>query len=289
MTPSSPFSRWAIPLLLLTCASTIAINHLFLTWTPVAYPAAYRTPAWLQRHLTLGYDKCLAVLYWFDVISNFGGKLADEADYSLLAEKLDTITTLNPHAGYAYYTAATALTWQLHSTRLSGPLLERGIRAMPEEWAWPYYRGFYSYFFDHDTKTAAKYLAIAAKHPNVPPILVRLAAKMRAQHAGLDTALAFLQQMLKKKQDPALRKKIEREIKRIRTEQVLRALDRIIAKIPNWHGDIQQLQRLGVHLPNTLPDGGHVIFNAQHKPVSSVEKDKRYQLFQSAAYRRTLQ
>jgi len=267
---------------------TASMNHIHLHHKPQITPSTYRTPAWLQQHLTLGYSKTLSVLYWFDIINTFGGKLADEANYSILAEKLDTITTLDPYAGHAYYTAATALTWQLHSTKLSGPLLERGIKNMPDEWRWPYYRGFYSYFFDHDTTTAAKYLAIAAEHPDVPPILIRLASKMRAAHAGLDTALLFLQQMLKKKQDPALRARLEQEIKRIHTEQRLRAVDRQLERIPDWKGDIHQLQQFGIRLPRQLPDGGHLIFDGQHRPISSIEK-KRYQLFQSSAYLRNHQ
>ncbi len=267
-------------LIAVTAAITVAINHAIPKYGASYHQGStYRTPAWLRQHVTLGYRRMLAVLYWFDVIGNFGGKLADEADYSLLTEKLDTITTLDPYAGHAYYTAATTLTWQLHSTRLSGPLLERGIRMMPEEWRWPYYRGFYSYFFDHDDAVAARYLAMAARRPGVPAVLIRLAGKMRAARAGLDTAQLFLEQMLKKRQDPEIRAQLESEIKKIRTERVLRELERRLAVHPGWHGDVARLEQLGIDLPDTLPDGGKVVFDDHLRPVSSVEK-RRYRLFQ---------
>ncbi|MDQ6963558.1 MAG: hypothetical protein Q9M13_01410 [Mariprofundales bacterium] len=275
-----------LPLLIaVALAASTTLNHFTPPPAAGSQPAHYRTPDWLQQHITLGYQRMLSVLYWFDIISTFGGKLADETDYFMLSEKLDTITTLNPYAGHAYYTAATVLTWQLHSTTLSGPLLERAIENMPQEWRWPYYRGFYSYFFDHDIKTAARYLAIAAKNPNTPPLLLRLTAKMRAEHEGLDTALLFLQQLLKKRQEEEIKTKLEQEIIRIRTEQLLRRVDHAIAHTPDWDGTLQQLRRRGVQIPEQLPDGGHIILNKRRVPVSSAEH-KRYQLFRSPAYLR---
>ncbi|MDX8413452.1 MAG: hypothetical protein R8J85_05135 [Mariprofundales bacterium] len=158
---------------------------------------------------------------------------------------------------------------------------------MPNEWRWSYYLGFYSYFFDHNTQMADKYLTIAIQHAEVPPMLIGLASKIRAAHTSLDTALLFLQQMLNKKQNPTLKSKLKEEIKRIRTEKVLRTLDAITTNIPDWNGDPQQLRDIGVHLPNTLPDGGHIIFDQQHHPMSSAA-NKRYQLFQSPSHSRKI-
>jgi len=279
---------WGITLII---AATFMITCLLNPLQPISDTTStttYHTPAWLKQQLTLGYSRSLAVLYWFNVISNFSGKNASEADYSILAEKLDTITTLDPYAGHAYYTAATTLTWQLHATTLSAPLLERGIYNMPDEWRWPYYRGFYSYLFDHDTKTATKYLTMAAKHPNVPPLLIRLTSRLRAAQSGLTSAELFLRQMLKKRQDPTIKENLKKEIKQIQTERVLQKLDRALSRIPNWQGNVRQLKSLGIHLPRKLPDGGTIIFNKQHQPISSIEK-KRYKLFQSSAYRRNSQ
>ncbi|MDX8413451.1 MAG: hypothetical protein R8J85_05130 [Mariprofundales bacterium] len=80
---------------------TVSINHATFANQSIKSPSTYHTPAWLKQHLTLGYNRTLSVLYWFDVISNFGGKLASETDYTLLAKNLDTITTLDPYAGHA--------------------------------------------------------------------------------------------------------------------------------------------------------------------------------------------
>ena len=283
MVVSKPFPL----LIVLSFACTLTINQALLGNKVASSPkpAAYHTPLWLQQHITLGYSKTLAVLYWFDFISKFAGKSAEEVDYAQLADKLDTITMLNPHASYAYYTAATVLTWQIHSTRFSGPLLERGIEKMPEDWRWRYYRGFYSYFFDHDQDKAIKLLTIAAKNPDVPLILIRVIAKMRAQKTGLNTALTFLQQMLRRKQDPTLKTALKKQIQFIKTEKILRKLDQALKAIPNWNGDMQQLLHYNIHLPNKLPDGGKVMFDKQHHPFSSVQK-RRYNLAKSPVYKR---
>ncbi|MDQ6951629.1 MAG: hypothetical protein Q9M26_08200 [Mariprofundales bacterium] len=284
------WQRGALPLLIaVMLAITIAINHHTHNekLTPIIHATQqrYSIPAKVRQHLTLGYNNALAVLYWFGVINDFGGKHTGKINYTTMAEDLNTITILDPYAEHAYYTAATVLTWGMHSTKFGAPLLDRAIKMMPEKWQWPYYRGFYSYLFDHHMRDADRFLAMAAKHPNVPPILIKLAAKMRAEHSGLDTALLFLQQLLKQKQSPILIKQIARQIVQIRTEKVLRALDKVLATIPHWHGDIRQLQQRHIQLPARLPDGGQIIFNPQHQPLSSVEK-RRYRLFQPPHYHR---
>jgi len=262
---------------------TIAINHQSATkqagTTVKVSSNRYHISHDLQKKITFGYERTLSVLYWFDVISAFGGKNALESDYSELAKRLDTITTLNPYAEHAYLMAAIVLPWELGDTTLSRPLLKKAMQTMPEKWLWPYYYAFNAYWFDHDMNEAAHYMAHAAALADAPPIIIRLASKMQAESNNLDAAIAFLQQTLKnKQQDDSLTEMLRQRIATIQTEKVLRRIEHDLLAVPGWKGDMTRLQELDIDIPYQLPDGGIVIFDKQHHPMSS-KQSRRFKIF----------
>jgi len=238
---------------------------------------SYVIPANIQAHITLGYQNSISVLKWFSLINDFGDS-SREIDATDIAARLDTITRLNPYAEPAYYMAAMILPWHMHSTQLSEPFLVRAMRVMPNKWQWPYYRGFNAYWFDHDMESAARLMSQAAQLPDAPPMVASLAARMHAESNNLDTALTFLYHLLNNKQDKALVEQLENQIKQIQTEKVLRGLDHVLAHFPDWRKSGKDLRALGIRVPGTLPDGGHVIINAKGIPVSSANR-KRFKVF----------
>ena len=238
----------------------------------------YALPKRVLVPLADGYARMVAAIAWMRVLDRFGGERPGEHDYAWLARELDLITRWNPHAEHAYFMAAVVLPWSTGSTKFSAPLLQRAMAAMPEDWRWPFYRGFNAYWFEHDRRKAARYLAAAAKKPQAPPIVMRLAARMQASAGALDAAEAFLQDLLHRSRDPSLTKEIQRQLVAVRTERILRRLDRAIAHIPPKKRSRALLARLGLLPPEPLPDGGIVIFNAEGEPVSSKAK-KRFRIF----------
>jgi len=262
--------------------SSVALNHPspahHRTGTATPNSDHYRIAQAVRERLTLGYERTLSVLYWFDVISTFGGRNAQEADYNELAARLDTITTLNPFAEHAYLMAALVLPWELGETTLSRPLLQKAMRSMPEKWRWPYYYGFNAYWFDHDMKSAARYMARAAALPDAPAIVIRLAGKMRAESNSLDAAIEFLQQLLEKKKDDSLKEMLRQRIATIKTEKILRRIEQRLSAVPEWNGDVAKLRDMGIQIPSILPDGGVVVFDKRHRPISS-NQPRRFKIF----------
>ena len=244
---------------------------------------------WLDA-MALGYRNLFAEALWIRTLSWFGAHVRD-ADYSYLGGLLAAITQLNPRAEHAYYMAGAVLPWNTGNTSLSRPLLEKAMQTFPQDWRWPYYRGFNAYWFDHDKAEAGRLLAQAAGLPDAPPLVMSLALRMQASAGELQTALLFVNQLLKENQDSNIRSQLEYLRANIRTEKVLRTLDTWLAGLPQrFHDarDVQQLREAGLSLPAILPDGGHIVISEKGEPVSSAS-GKRFRIFVSANRKRTLQ
>jgi len=277
-------SRLRIPglLLLLLAGSTAANMHLGAGRVSGEEQRIHLPQAgWLEA-VSLGYRNLWAEILWIRTLSWFGGHVRD-ADYDYLGELLQAIVRLNPRAEQAYYMAGAVLPWNTGSTRLSRPLLEQAMQHFPDDWRWPYYRGFNAYWFDHDNNEAGRLLARAASLPGSPPQVANLALRMQATAGQLNTALLFVQQLLQEKQDSHIRGHLEHLRAVIQTEQILRGLDARLAALPRRYNDARDLQRLreaGLRLPAVLPDGGHIEILPDGEPVSSAS-GKRFRVFVS--------
>jgi len=225
-----------------------------------------------------------------ETVSYFGAQ-QEHVDYKLLSQKLHAVIALNPDAEHAYYMAASILPWGTGNTKLSKSMVEQAIQHFPDDWRWPYYRGFNAYWFEHDLKTASRYLSRSASIPGAPTIVASLAAKIQAKQGGLDTALVFLERLIHEKQDPHLRNQLMAQKKALLTEKSLRIVDQWLNALPNRSHDQHDLDRLqaqGYPIGSMLPDGGYVQMNKQGDVISSVA-GKRFKAFVSPKLRQQRQ
>ncbi|HCS12746.1 MAG: hypothetical protein COS82_01775 [Zetaproteobacteria bacterium CG06_land_8_20_14_3_00_59_53] len=280
--PLTSVSRLFGPLLvlLLLVASTTANKHLTAN-RAAGEETRMHLPqgVWLDA-MALGYRNLFAETLWIRTLSWFGAHVRD-ADYSYLGGLLAAIAQLNPRAEHAYYMAGAVLPWNTGSTLLSRPLLEKAMLAFPQDWRWPYYRGFNAYWFDHDKAESGRLLAQAAGLHGAPQLVMSLALRMQASAGELQTALLFVEQLLKEQQDSNIRSQLEHLRADILTEQIMRTLDTRLAGLPQrFHDarDVQQLRDAGLSLPAILPDGGHIVMSDKGEPVSSVS-GKRFRVF----------
>ncbi len=230
--------------------------------------------------ISLGFGNFSSSLYWIKTISYFGSH-SSNSNFNTLAQLLEIVTSLNPKAEHAYYMAAAVLPWNTGSTTLSDPILEKAMENFPDDWRWPYYRGFNHYWFEHNTKLAAYYLGIATLSSNCPPIVTSLALRMNSESGSLDTALIFLDNLLNEKNDRNIQKQLLQKRNMILSEKILRKVDRLLEQLSIRHydsRDIDSLRKQGMIIPRTLPDGGSIHFNDEGIIVSSVSK-KRFRIF----------
>jgi len=230
--------------------------------------------------LGINYNHFVATCMWFQAVAYYGAH-ADKPNYDYLAHELHTIVRLNPKFQPVYYMAASALPWGMHSTRLSQDFTLQAMLEFPDDWRWAYYRGFNSYWFENNFKQAAHFFEISAQKPNAPNLVTSLALRMHAHTGSLQTGLQFLQGLLQKNNDSKLQAQLLKQYHMLQTEQELRNIEKLLARLPHRQrnaADLEQLKRLGYQLPTKLADGGSIEVLKDGSLLSSHAK-KRFQLF----------
>ncbi len=128
------------------------------------------------RLVSLGYDQLIADFYWLAFISYIGDGAARAVDQSKLADQyLDLITGLDPHFVQPYWFCAFTVGSAEQRPLRANAIIQRGIRANPENWYLPYIAGINLYLFGHDEVAASKYYALSAKMPGSPSWMGRQA------------------------------------------------------------------------------------------------------------------
>jgi tetratricopeptide (TPR) repeat protein len=149
----------------------------------------------ILKRMSLGYSGLVADIYWTRAVQYFGWKhRARSKQYHLLAPLLDITTELDPHLIVAYQFGSTFLAQKppdgAGQPEKAVDLVERGIRANPDNWRLYYELGFLQYMELQDYAAAARAFERGSQVPNAHPFLKVLAASM-AQHAG-ETQMARL-------------------------------------------------------------------------------------------------
>ena len=148
-----------------------------------------RSPEAVKR-MALSYDSLVADIYWIRAIQHYGytKRSTDPAKtYHLLYPLLDLTTSLDPLFNAAYQFGAIFLSEPFPG----GPgrpdqaiaLLQKGIKAEPENWWLEHSLGFVYYWSYQDFKAAAYWFDSASKRPGAPPWMAPLAA-VTLTHGG---------------------------------------------------------------------------------------------------------
>ena len=131
---------------------------------------------------SFGFDRLKADLLWISFILYIGdieqrSKLGLAEAPSRLTSIIDADPTLMP----PYWFAAFTLGGDLKNPGAAATILDRGIRANPQNWYLYYIAGFNKYLWAHDEVRASDYYAKAATLPGAPEWMPRQAQILRAQ------------------------------------------------------------------------------------------------------------
>ena len=248
---------------------------------PQAEPAQQilyvKSPALLGR-LALAYDAIVADLYWIRAIQYYGGtRLSSDPDksYDLLYPLLDLTTSLDPNFNIAYEFGA----FFLSEKKPGGParsdlaitLLEKGMRARPDRWQYPYDIGFVHYR-DGNYKVAADWFLRAARTSGArregeraDMWLEPLAANTMATGGDTRSSRVLYEQLLRS-EVAWLREDAVRRIRKLDAIDQIAALERSTAEYerrfgeppPTWQHMVQAGLLPGVPLD---PDGHPYVLN----------------------------
>ena len=174
----------------------------------------------------LGFDALLADFYWLQAVQIIGRSRGDVSDHEpTLARLIEVVTALDPWVDHPYRFAAVWLTRDQEMVREANKILARGIAYHPVEWRNRYHLGFNHFFFLEDEERAADVLSTAVHLDGAPRYLGALVGRLRANRGGLETAAAFLAQLVHSASDEYARAEYMKALDEIETERRARRLD----------------------------------------------------------------
>ncbi|MDE3155640.1 MAG: hypothetical protein KGN76_11090 [Acidobacteriota bacterium] len=193
----------------------------------------------VMRRLTAGFNTLAADVYWIRALQDYGGtKLAADADktYPLLYPLLDITTSLDPRFIIAYRFGAIFLAEPYPSgpgrPDLAIDLLEKGLKAEPDQWEYMQDIGFVYYWWEHDFRQAAAWFDKASKVPGAPWFLRSLAANTLAVGGSRQASRLMWQQIYDTAGTDWLRRDAAWRLQQL---SAMDQIDRLQAIVDAWH------------------------------------------------------
>ena len=190
-----------------------------------------RSPAVLKK-LSLEYAPLMGAIYWTRAVQYFGGKhFAHDQNLDQLWPLLDIATTLDPNLLIAYRFGAMFLSDA--PPRGAGEpdhavkLLQRGIKANPEQWRLYQDLGNVYYFDKRDYLKASQAFETGGKLPGALQFMMIMAAKIAAEGESLETSFALWLDVYQTTKNADMRKNAEEHLRLVKMEMDLRTLDQI--------------------------------------------------------------
>jgi tetratricopeptide (TPR) repeat protein len=196
----------------------------------------FSSPAVVKK-MALGYDRLLADFYWMRVIQYYGRR--DEADkrpvrYKNLSTLLDITTTLDPdlldayRAGCLFLSEADPLGAGQPGEALK--LLDKGIRAHPQEWRLWYDKGSIDYLFLRDYRAAGEVWREASRLPEAPHWMEPLAAITLSQGGAIEVAKALWEKQYRESNRADVRENARNHLLSIQVARDIWSLETLLDK-----------------------------------------------------------
>jgi tetratricopeptide (TPR) repeat protein len=213
----------------------------------------FSSPTAVKR-MALGYDALIADFYWMRAIQYYGRR--DEADkrplrYKNLSALLDITTTLDPNLLDAYRAGSDFLA-EPDPIGAGQPqealnLLDKGIRAHPQDWQLQYDKGFIYYWFLQDYRASAEAWMAASKLPSAPYWMSALAAMSMSKGGAFDIAIALWQRQYRESTRENIRENARNHLMSFQVARDLWTLEFLLEKFKastgSYPGSLQELLR----------------------------------------------
>lgn len=237
------------------------------------------------RLASVGFNGLVANYYWMQAVQVVGAERTDPGKHAdLLGRLVDVVTTVDPWVGHPYRFAAHWMVNDADQVRFANRILERGREHHPDDWRIPFYLGFNLFYYLNQTSAAADAIEEASLREGAPRYLQRLAARLRANAGQLESAAAFLRELIRNSEDPYARAGFEAALEEVKTERIARVLDAARDRYREARGrDIERVEDLAsgrwAVLPGIPPDPygqGWTLSEADGRIVS-VKLGRRYE------------
>ncbi len=253
------------------------------TALPRGEGSGYILPSSILKITSLDFDGLASDFLFLKAITFIGGtyerkESPDEkkSEMRWLYNVLDTATDLDPYFIDPYYLANAYLLWNAGMVQETNVLLEKGSRYRDWDWMLPFFIGFNHFYFLHDNDKASEYLMQAARRPGAQPFLASFASRLAYRGRKTENAIIFLEEILGKTQDEAIRKRYETRIEALKAilylENSVELYKKRFKKNPTKIDELLKKQIIK-ELPRD-PYGGRYYIDAQ----GNVRSTSEYQL-----------
>jgi len=184
------------------------------------------------KAMSLEYTPLVAAMYWTRAVQYYGEKHRLRlSNLDLLWPSLDIATTLDPQLLPAYHFGSTFLGEKAPAGAgrpdLAVALLERGLKANPDEWRMYYDLGYVYYFDMHDYKKASEAFAEGAKNPKAYIWMRVLAAKIAGEGESPETSYFLWQQVYNTTTDELIRQNAQNHLVLMKAQLDMKEIDRV--------------------------------------------------------------
>jgi hypothetical protein len=222
-------------------ASATLLVHAAMNTPSAAASGRMRVPsAERARWLAHGFEPVIADYYWIQALQLVGDPERPPRRNETVAALIDLVTGLDPWVDHPYRFAALWLIDNESEVRHADRLLEMGIAYHPRDWRNRFYLGYNLFFYLEDNAHAADELEIAMGMPGAPAYLGSFVTRLRASGDNLDTAVLFLERLIRSTEDEYERAEYLDVLAEVETERRARMLDHARAEFAQRnHRDIR--------------------------------------------------
>ena len=128
---------------------------------------------------------------------------------------LDRVTTLDPHFLTPYVFGGVYVLMETGEIDASLKLLQKGYKANPTKWQFPFYLGWIEWMYKGDIEQTYKYLLEAVKKEGCPHYVGDLLTGLSEKLGRIDLTKHYLEGLLKSTENPEIRKEIKKLLRQI--------------------------------------------------------------------------
>src|ERR1700730_6043016 len=184
----------------------------------------------LVKVLSLEYAPLVADIYWTRVVQYFGNKHAgQQVALRLVWPLLDVTSVLDPHLMPVYHFGSMFLSDApprgAGRPDLAVEVLERGLKANPEEWRLYYDLGFVYYFDMKDYPKASVAFLEGSKNPKAHIWMKVMAAKIAPEGSSTETSNFLWQGVYNTTNDPSVKENALTHLQLLRAQEDCKQID----------------------------------------------------------------
>ena len=128
---------------------------------------------------------------------------------------LDRVTTVDPHFIFPYIFGGVYVLMDTGNIEAARKLLEKGYRANPEHWQFPFYLGWIQWMYVGDMERTYQYLSEAIEKEGCPRFVDQLFAGLSRNLERTELTKLYLEGLLESTENPEMRARIEEILQQI--------------------------------------------------------------------------